>query len=36
MEPGDHTWLVTRLRSAGGMIPLARLDEAFRTSDGEE
>jgi hypothetical protein len=35
MEPGDHAWLVTRLR-AGGTVPLARLDEAFRTSDGEE
>lgn len=36
MEQGDHTWLVTRLRAAGGLIPLARLDDAFGTSDGED
>jgi tetratricopeptide (TPR) repeat protein len=36
LEPGDHTWLTSRLRSAGSMIPLAALDEAFRTADGEE
>ena len=35
MEPGDHGWLVARLR-AGGAVPLAALNDAFRTSDGEE
>jgi tetratricopeptide (TPR) repeat protein len=34
LEPGDHTWLMTRLRSADGMIPLSRLTEAFHTMDG--
>lgn len=36
LEPGDHTWLMGRLRSADGMIPLARLTEAFHTLDGPE
>lgn len=36
MEPGEHGWLTTRLRAARGMIPLAHLDEAFRTADGDE
>jgi len=36
LEPGDHSWLVARLRSAGGMIPLANLDQAFQTADGDE
>ena len=36
LEPGDHTRLVSFLRASGGMIPLARLDEAFQTADGRE
>ena len=37
MEPGgEPAWLVARLRAAGGLIPLARLDQAFRTSDGDD
>lgn len=36
LEPGDHTRLVAWLRNAGTMIPLAKLDEAFQTSDGGE
>ena len=36
MEPGNPTWLTARLRAAGGLIPLANLDEAFRTADGDE
>lgn len=36
MEGGDRTWLTARLRAAGELIPLARLDEAFQTSDGDE
>ncbi len=36
LEPGDHGWLLARLRAAGGMIPLANLDQAFRTADGDE
>jgi tetratricopeptide (TPR) repeat protein len=36
MEPVDHTWLTSRLRSGGAMIPLAQLDRAFNTSDGAE
>jgi tetratricopeptide (TPR) repeat protein len=36
LEPGDHTWLTARLRSAGGLIPLSRLNEAFQTADGDE
>ena len=36
LEPGDHTWLTTRLRSADGMIPLSRLTEAFHTMDGAD
>jgi hypothetical protein len=36
LEPGDHSWLLARLRGAGGMIPLANLDRAFQTADGEE
>ncbi len=36
LEPGDHTWLVARLRGADGMIPLARLTEAFHTLDGND
>jgi tetratricopeptide (TPR) repeat protein len=34
LEPGDHARLVAWLRSAGTMIPLAKLDEAFQTADG--
>lgn len=34
LEPGDHAWLTARLRRADGMIPLARLTEAFQTADG--
>jgi hypothetical protein len=36
MEGGDRTWLTARLRAAGQLIPLASLDEAFRTTDGDE
>jgi len=36
LEGGDRTWLTTRLRAAGDLIPLSHLDEAFRTADGEE
>jgi tetratricopeptide (TPR) repeat protein len=36
LEPGEHGWLTARLRSAGGMIPLANLDQAFQTSNGDE
>jgi tetratricopeptide (TPR) repeat protein len=36
LEPGDHAWLTARLRGADGMIPLARLTEAFQTADGGE
>jgi hypothetical protein len=36
LEPGDHTWLLARLRTADGMIPLARLTEAFHTLDGAD
>ena len=36
LEPGDHTWLLSRLRAAGEMIPLSNLDRAFMTADGEE
>ena len=36
LEPGDHTRLVAWLRTAGTMIPLAQLDEAFQTADGGE
>ena len=36
LEGGDHSWLVARLRSADGMIPLARLTEAFHTLDGPD
>jgi tetratricopeptide (TPR) repeat protein len=33
-EPGDHAWLMARLRGADAAIPLARLTEAFHTADG--
>jgi tetratricopeptide (TPR) repeat protein len=33
-EPGEHAWLLARLKSAGGLIPLARLSQAFETGDG--
>lgn len=36
LEPGDHTWLVKRLKATGQMIPLARLTEAFHTFDGND
>jgi hypothetical protein len=36
LEPGDHAWLVARLHGAGGMIPIAKLDAAFRTADGAD
>ena len=36
MEGGDRGWLTSRLRAAGELIPLASLDQAFRTSNGEE
>jgi tetratricopeptide (TPR) repeat protein len=33
MEPGDHTWLTSRLRP-DSLVPLAKLTEAFQTPDG--
>jgi tetratricopeptide (TPR) repeat protein len=36
LEPGEHAWLMARLRAAGGAIPLAKLSEAFQTADGDE
>jgi hypothetical protein len=36
LEPGDHTRLVAWLRTAGTMIPLTALDEAFQTADGAQ
>jgi tetratricopeptide (TPR) repeat protein len=33
MEPGDHTWLTSKLRP-DSLIPFARLTEAFQTPDG--
>jgi tetratricopeptide (TPR) repeat protein len=35
-EATDHAWLTARLRASGGMIPLARLTEAFQTMDGDD
>jgi tetratricopeptide (TPR) repeat protein len=35
-EPGDHAWLMARLRGADGMIPLAQLTESFHTMDGAD
>lgn len=36
LEPGEHRWLTRRLRASGAMLPLANLDQAFRTADGDE
>ena len=36
LEPGDHTGLVSWLRKAESMIPLASLSEAFQTADGRD
>jgi tetratricopeptide (TPR) repeat protein len=36
MEPGDHRWLTARLKGADGMIPMAKLNQAFKTPDGDE
>ena len=36
MESADQRWLTSRLRSAGELIPLNSLDEAFRTADSDE
>lgn len=36
LEPADHGWLTSRLRAADGMIPLANLDGAFLTAEGNE
>lgn len=36
MEPVDHRWLTDRLKGADGMIPMARLNQAFKTPDGNE
>ena len=36
LEPGDHTRLVSWLRKAESMIPLASLSEAFQAADGRE
>jgi tetratricopeptide (TPR) repeat protein len=35
-EPVDHSALVARLRSADGLIPLAKLSAAFHTADGAD
>jgi hypothetical protein len=34
LEGGDHAWLMARLRSSAGPIPLAQLSQAFHTGDG--
>ena len=36
LEPGEHGWLLARLRGADGMIPLSQLTEAFHTMDGSD
>jgi tetratricopeptide (TPR) repeat protein len=36
LEPGDHAGLVSWLRNAESMIPLASLSDAFHTTDGRE
>jgi hypothetical protein len=36
MEPVDHGWLTAKLKGPGGMIPLAKLNQAFKTPDGNE
>ena len=36
LEPGDHAWLTARLRTVDGMIPLARLSQAFQTADAAD
>lgn len=36
MEPVDHRWLTDKLKGADGMIPMARLNQAFKTADGNE
>jgi tetratricopeptide (TPR) repeat protein len=36
LEPGDHAWLMARLRGSGGVIPMAKLSGAFSTPDGAD
>lgn len=36
MEPVDHRWLTDKLMGPDGMIPMARLNQAFKTPDGNE
>lgn len=36
MEPVDHRWLTDKLKGPDGMIPMARLNQAFKTPDGNE
>jgi len=36
MESGDRAWLTARLKTAGELIPLNSLDDAFSTADGDE
>jgi tetratricopeptide (TPR) repeat protein len=36
LEPGDHAWLMGRLRTRPPLIPLARLSDAFRTASGAD
>lgn len=34
LEPGDHAWLVARVRGAEDKIAMAQLNDAFETPDG--
>ena len=36
MEPVDHRWLTDKLKGADGMIPMSRLNQAFKTPDANE
>lgn len=36
MEPGDHRWLTARLQGGDGLIPMAKLNQAFKTPDGAQ
>ncbi|MGH9411806.1 MAG: tetratricopeptide repeat protein [Vicinamibacterales bacterium] len=36
MEPADHRWLTARLKGADWMIPMSKLNQAFRTPDANE
>ena len=35
-EPGDHAWLTARLRTAGTLIPMSNLNDAFQTPDRDD